>query len=87
MTFHPKKYEVLWIGAEQPDYSYQMFPDGPPVQLNTVESVKDLGVHIDKQLSFDNHCNEATKKANKILAIIRRTFMNIDSTNMLKSVL
>ncbi len=82
MNFHPNKCEVLRIGAEPPTYSYQMFPEDTPVQLNTVDNVKDLGVHIDNQLSFDHHCSEVVKKANKILAIIRRTFLNINSTNM-----
>ncbi len=48
--------------------------------------MKDLRVFIDNQLSFDKHCNEAVKKANKILATIRRTFQYnnnyIDSNNL-----
>ncbi len=61
-----------------------MYPEGSAVKLNTVESVKDLGVHIDRQLNFDLHdCHEMAMKANGILATIRRTFQHIDTTNLL----
>ena len=40
---------------------------------------KDLGVLFDQQLSFKNHIQMAIKKANKILGIIRRTFIHMDS--------
>ncbi len=59
MRFHPQKSEVLRIGNNNPEYSYCMFPEGSKVQLNVVDSVKDLGVFIDNQLSFDKHCHEA----------------------------
>ncbi len=83
MTFHPQKCEVLRIGGGHPQFTYSMFPNGSTAKLTSVDVVKDLGVHIDRQLSFDYHCNEAVKKAHKILATIRRTFVHIDSSNMI----
>ena len=46
---------------------------------------KDIGVHIDSNLKFDIHINNAVNKANRILAITRRTFecINDDTFCML----
>ena len=52
------------------------------MSLSNVDNVKDLGVHVDNQVSFDYHCNEIVKKANRMLATIRRTFVHIDACNM-----
>ena len=46
----------------------KIFPENTPVELNTGDVVKD--------------CTEVVKKASKILATIRRTFLNINSANM-----
>ena len=39
---------------------------------------KDLGITIDSQLSFETHCYDMISKANRNLAIIRRTFHHLD---------
>jgi len=39
---------------------------------------KDLGILIDNELSFTEHINMVTKKANGIMAVIRRSFICID---------
>ena len=41
---------------------------------------KDIGVHIDNNLKFDIHINKAIQKANRVLAITRKTFDTIDAT-------
>ena len=42
--------------------------------LENSKCEKDIGVHIDEFLSFDIHINTAINKANRILAITRKTF-------------
>jgi hypothetical protein len=44
------------------------------VELRESEAEKDLGVMVDKDLSFKSHVAQATAKATKIVGIIRRTF-------------
>ena len=44
------------------------------VTLDESEYEKDLGVLIDNKLGFSNHVAHVTKKANRIVGIIRRTF-------------
>ena len=43
-------------------------------KLSQSSCEKDIGVHIDSNLKFDMHINTAVNKANRILAITRRTF-------------
>ena len=83
MRFHPQKCEVIRIGGNQPEFNYNMGNGNCSVTLSTVDSVKDLGVNIDNQLDFSKHCSEMVKKANKILATIRRTFHHLDAENMI----
>ena len=48
--------------------------------LNYSSYEKDLGVYIDEDLSFDIHISQAINKANRVMAIARKTFdyMNED---------
>ncbi len=82
MEFHPQKCEVLRIGKNHPPFQYKMGPSDNICELQSVPLVKDLGVNIDDQLSFEQHCNLMLSKANCMLAIIRRTFTYIDEDMM-----
>ena len=54
------------------DFRYRYTLNGIPLKYTEVE--KDIGVHIDDQLSFDVHIATKCKKANSMFALIRRTF-------------
>ena len=43
--------------------------------LESVDSEKDFGVIMDSELKFHIHTSSAIKKANKILGLIKRTFV------------
>ena len=45
-------------------------------QLQIVDNAKYLGVTISKNLSWNNHLNIITKKANSTLAFLRRNIRN-----------
>ena len=49
------------------------------VKLNATHSERDLGVLVDKELKFSLHCNTQVNKANRMLGMIRRTFVNLNS--------
>ena len=53
------------------------------VELENLDSIKDLGVTFDSQLSFVIHINEKINKAYSILGIIRRNFTFLDATSFL----
>ena len=91
LKFHPDKCVAMHIGnreyvvtghvftlegkiIEQSVYSMEGHP------LNITKCEKDLGVHIDRDLNFEKHIALATAKANRILAIIYKTFDYIDET-------
>ena len=48
-------------------------------QLPNVCQEKDLGVLINYELKFHQHAAFVVAKANRLLAIIRRTFINLDT--------
>ncbi len=83
MKFHPEKCKVLHIGKEQEAFQYKMTANGNPVELEYVTKEKDLGVLVDDTLSFEQHAEESINKANRILAIIRRSFTYLDKDMLL----
>ena len=57
-------------------------------QISTNDSIKDLGIIVDNQLKFHDQTNFVVTKANRTLAIIRRSFNFTDKTmylNLYKS--
>jgi hypothetical protein len=56
--------------------TYTMGTDKKPLRESTVE--KDIGVHIDDRLSFDEHINSKVNKANSTMGLIRRSFEFLD---------
>lgn len=48
--------------------------------MEKVSSEKDLGVVLDTNLSFSGHLAEKINKANKIVGLIRRTFVALDES-------
>src|SRR3989442_80106 len=64
------------------DYSFDL-PNRGLVLLEHEKIVKDLGVLIDSDLSFDDHINDKINTANKMLGIIRRNFVDLDNKSFL----
>ena len=50
--------------------------------ITSTESVKDLGIAVDSSLKFHNHTAIVTARANRILAVINKSFEYLN-TNML----
>ena len=78
LKFHPEKCCVLKLGRER-ETEYFMNSkdkDGNPIRLKLkeVQAEKDLGVTIDKVLSFKRHVELAASKANRVIGVIRRSF-------------
>ena len=60
------KCQILHVGKNNPEFKY--FMDGR--ELQCIEAEKDLRVFVDKDLKFEQHINEAVRKANKIAGMI-----------------
>ena len=79
LKFHPDKCVCMGIGVTANQVNRQNYNmDGHILKFSECE--KDIGVFIDSRLNFETHINEAIKKANRILAITRKTFESLDQT-------
>ena len=54
------------------------------VKLEATTCEKNIGVHVDDNLSFKDHIYTKIKKANAVMGIIRRTFDYLDQTMFLQ---
>ena len=84
LRFNPKKCSVLTIGNSHTlatPHAYSMTCDGSKHQLEQVSSERDLGVVIDENLSFEEHMQTKINKANRLMNLIRRTFVYLDKEN------
>ncbi len=63
---------AIFFNWEQEIKKYEYEMGG--VKLESVHSVKDLGVTITSNLKFSQHCKEAVCKANKMLGFININF-------------
>ena len=78
LPFNAKKCKVMHFGYNNPNRSYIL--NG--LALDPVTSEKDLGVMVDNKLKFHVHAAAATKKANQMLGVIKRTYVTRDATTM-----
>ena len=70
MPFNVNKCQMLQIGYQNKKYKYDML--GKPITVTPC--VRDLGITLTTNLKFSQHCNEAAKKANRMLGFISRNF-------------
>jgi len=72
MLFNVDKCKVMHIGYNNKKAEYVM--DG--VKLERVTEEKDLGVIFSEDLKWEKQCSGAVSKANKILGMIKRNFVD-----------
>ena len=75
MEFNVDKGKIMHLGYNNPKNPYRM---GESI-LETTEEEKDLGVLIDNRLDFGKHIKTIVARANRVLGMIRVSFicMNI----------
>ena len=74
LPFNTSKCSVLHLGSGNPKVTYNI--SGVVLEQASVE--KDLGVLIDEQLKFREQAAAAVTKANRILGLIRHSFVLIN---------
>ncbi|KAI8520112.1 hypothetical protein Bbelb_033690 [Branchiostoma belcheri] len=74
LPFNAGKCKVLHLGRNNIKAKYTL--GGQEIQ--ETEEERDLGVIVDNKLSFHANAASATRKANQMLGIIKRTFYNLD---------
>lgn len=70
MEFNPSKCQVIHVTKRKHPIPTQYYLHG--VHLESVSSAKYLGVDISNNLTWDEHINRSTKKANQTLGFLRR---------------
>ena len=81
LEFHPDKCVSMSINRKMNyNEAYKM----ETTELRQVRQEKDIGVNKDNQLKFENHMQEKVKKANNIMGLIRRTFVQLDEVSFSK---
>ena len=83
MLFIIIKCHHLHIGKHDRGIKYTMASNNQEIELEKVDSEKDLGVIIDQNLTFRDHINSKVNIANRNLGIIFRTFTFIDEEKFL----
>ena len=68
IKFNSTKCKILHVGNNNPRHKY--FIEGRELEVTDLE--KDLGVHVDSQLTFDGHICEVIKKSNRLVGMISR---------------
>jgi len=70
LRFNISKCYILHIG---PPHGYGEYNIHDTI-ISSSETIKDLGIHIDSNLKFHNHTASVISKANRLLAIIHKSF-------------
>ena len=61
-----------------------MCSGGPPIMIETTANEKDMGVHVDANLTFEHHVEIVVNKANRKLGMIRRAYTFLDWPTLTK---
>ena len=81
LKLNVKKCVVLRIGNDKTSGTYFL----TSLKLETVSEFNDLGVIIDKNLTFSSHCARASSKAMRIVGMLRRCFITRDKNVLLRA--
>ena len=79
LKFNTSKCEVLTVTRKRHPFRYDYKLNNN--SLKHVTQVKDLGVTISPDLTFDTHINTIVAKANRMLAFLRRNSVMLFTTD------
>ena len=80
LKFNADKCKVLHLGNSHHKATYKMRKHGSEEKIDLQETTleKDLGVHMDPELKLSQHLERQVNKANRLLGLIRRSFVYLD---------
>jgi len=84
LRFNTSKCKVLHMGRLNSNEQYHLQDSTDNNILETTTLEKDLGIHIDPELKFSKHTELQVNKANRILAMIRRSYTHLDKESLKK---
>ena len=81
LTFHPDKCVSMTIcNASEPGVEHRTKRNYKlnNIKLKVSGCEKDVGIHVDEHLNFDKHISSIINTANRVLAVIRKSFEYMD---------
>jgi ribonuclease P/MRP protein subunit RPP40 len=78
LGFNVSKCKVMHIGSKNQEGKYYLPVNGLEIELEETNEEKDLGVTVDKKLTFANHVEKKVNVANRILGLIRVSYSYLD---------
>ena len=78
LPFNSTKCRVMHLGRRNAEHPYLL--DGASIQ--EVREERDLGVVVDDELKFHQQTAAAIAKASQMLAVVRRSFANLDEVTL-----
>ena len=85
LLFNILKCKFVQYGLVKFEFNYQMRDSKGNISSLTKDSEeKDLGIIFQENLKFDKQISERVGKANKVLGLIKRSFVHLDSDLLLK---
>ena len=84
LFFNSIKCKCMYYGRKNPKHDYYFYKGNETHKIEQCSKEKDLGVVFDDTLKFDLHINDAIKKANSMLGLIKRNFKYIDKDIFLR---
>ena len=73
VKFNPQKCEVMRITHRRDKSKHPYHACRISTELKSVNSCKDLGVYVSRDLSWSNHVDASVNKANKVVGLLKRT--------------
>ena len=78
LEFNTSKCKVLHIGGRNNPGYYYYVDQEQLIPLEIAKSERDLGVTFDEKLLFDIHIDSCIAKSNKLIGLVRRSFVSIN---------
>ena len=70
LSINEKKSSILHLGSKNPEFDFSM----AGTSLSAPDAAKDLGIIINKRLTFDNYIECITKKSRQRIGVLYRAF-------------
>ena len=82
LHFNEEKYKVMHLKQYNHHYDYTITSGGEDTTMGETINERDLGLQTDRDLKFDQQVEMVANKANKMLGLIKRSFIYLDGPNM-----
>ena len=73
LGLNSRKCHVMHVGRNNQERDYWLGPNQTGVRLATVDSERDLGVVVSKNLKWAEQCSRNAAKVNMILRLLKRS--------------